>query len=197
MAKDDLKKLYDVLELPLNAPLRDVHNSFMRLRKLYSGESIVLEPLGDDFSDKKKKKILEQIEEAYAKILASRSPEGSRTEPLFSAGAAEEKLAEPEDPAAIVYSGPRLRKARDARNVTLNEVSKELKLRLELLNNLEADRFETLPEAIYLKAQLRTYAAFLGLPPAKVAEDYLQRYRIWKAKTSPPPPEAGARRHRS
>jgi len=197
MPKDDLKKLYDVLELPPDAPLRDVHNSHLRLKKLYSGESIVLEPLGEEFTDKKKKKILEQIEEAYAKILASRAPEASRTEPLFSAEAAEEKLSEPEDPAAVVYSGPRLRKARDAKNVSLNELSKELKLRLELLNNLEAERFETLPEAIYLRAQLRTYAAFLGLPPAKVADDYLQRYNAWKEKTSPPPPEGASRRHRS
>jgi hypothetical protein len=185
MLKDELKKFYDVLELPPNASLRDVHNSFMRLKKLYSGESIVLEPLGEEFSEKKKKKIVEQIEEAYTKILAARNAEASRTEPLFTEGPPEEKLPEAVDPASVVYSGPRLKKARDAKNVTLNEVSKELKLRLELLNNIEAERFETLPEAIYLKAQLRTYAAMLGLPPAKVADDYLARYRAWKEKTTP------------
>jgi uncharacterized protein YicC (UPF0701 family) len=86
MPKDDLKKLYDVLELRPGAPLRDVHNARLRLRKLYAGDSIVLEPLGEEFTDKKRKKILEQIEEAYAKILASRALEGSRTEPLFSDG---------------------------------------------------------------------------------------------------------------
>jgi transcriptional regulator with XRE-family HTH domain len=197
MPKDDPKKLYDVLELPPDAPLRAVHNSHMRLKKLYSGESIVLEPLGEDFTDKKKKKILEQIEDAYAKILAARKPEAARPEPLFSAELPEEKIPELDDLAGAVFTGPRLRKARDAKNVTLNEISKELKLRLELLNNIEAERFETLPEAIYLKAQLRTYAAFLGLPPAKVADDYLQRYKAWKEKISPPNPEGKARRQRS
>jgi Helix-turn-helix domain len=186
MPNDDLKKHYDVLELPSNAPLRDVHNSYLRLKKLYSGESIVLEPLGDEFSDKKKKKILEQIDEAYAKILAARNSEAPKAEPLFTEGLPADMIPEEADLASVVYSGPRLKKARDAKNVSLNEVSKELKLRLELLNNLEAERFETLPEAIYLKAQLRTYAAFLGLPPAKVADDYLARYRAWKEKTTPP-----------
>jgi hypothetical protein len=187
MPKDDPKKLYDVLELPPDAPLRAVHNSHMRLKKLYSGESIVLEPLGEDFTDKKKKKILEQIEDAYAKILAARKPEAARPEPLFSAELPEEKIPELDDLAGAVFTGPRLRKARDAKNVTLNEISKELKLRLELLNNIEAERF----------AQLRTYAAFLGLPPAKVADDYLQRYKAWKEKISPPNPEGKARRQRS
>ena len=83
MLKDELKKFYDVLELPPNASLRDVHNSFMRLKKLYSGESIVLEPLGDEFSDKKKKKIIEQIEEAYTKILAARNLELRLTDHLL------------------------------------------------------------------------------------------------------------------
>ena len=186
MPKDDLKKLYDVLELPPNAPLRDVHNSFLRLKKLYSGESIVLEPLGEEFSEKKKKKVLEQIEEAYAKILTARNSEATKAEPLFTEGPPGEKIPEEVDPASVVYSGPRLKKARDAKNISLNEVSKELKLRLELLNNIEAERFETLPEAIYLKSQLRMYAAFLGLPPAKVADDYLARHRAWKEKTTPP-----------
>lgn len=186
MLKDELKKFYDVLELPPNASLRDVHNSFMRLKKLYSGESIVLEPLGEEFSEKKIKKVLEQIEEAYTKILAARNAEAARVDPLFTEGPAEEKLPEAVDPAYLVFSGPNLKKARDAKHVSLNEISKELKLRLELLNNIEAERFETLPEAIYLKAQLRTYAAFLGLPQAKVAEDYLARYRAWKEKTAPP-----------
>jgi len=186
MPKDEMKKLYDVLELPPDAPLRDVHNAHLRLRKLYSGESIVLEPLGEDFTDKKRKKILDQIEDAYVRILAARKPESARAEPLFSVELPEDKVPESDDLATAVFSGPRLRRARDAKNVTLNEISKELKLRLELLNNLESERFETLPEPIYLKAQLRTYAAFLGLPPVKVADDYLQRYKAWKEKTAAP-----------
>lgn len=185
MIKNELKKLYDILELPPNATLRDIHDSFKRLKKLYSGESIVLEPLGEEFSDKKKKKVLEQIEEAYAKILSFRISETARTEPLFSEDPPEERGPEDVDPASVVFSGARLKKAREAKNVTLNEISKELKLRIELLNNIEAERFEALPEAIYLKAQLRTYAAILGLPQAKVAEDYLARYRTWKDRRTP------------
>jgi len=199
MPKDDLKKQYDILELPADAPLRDVHNARVRLRKLYTGESTALEPLSEELTEKQKRKILDQIEEAYKKILAARSPEAGRAEPLFSVEALEDKpfLAEPEEPGPIVYSGPRLRKAREAKRITLNEVSKELKLRVELLNGLETERYESLPEPVYLKAQLRTYAAFLKLPPAQVAEDYLERYRIWKEKTSPPEFEGGPRHHRS
>ena len=111
MAKDELKKFYEVLELPADAPLRDVHNSFLRLKKLYSGDSIVLAPLGEEFSEKKRKKILEQIEEAYAKILAARKDESSGPAALHR-GAARGQL-----PEKVVSLPPRipalLKKARD------------------------------------------------------------------------------------
>ena len=182
MAKDDLKKLYDMLELPLDAPLRDIHNSYMRLKKIYTGDSIVLAPLGEEFSDKKRKKVLEQIEEAYLKLLEAKKEAPSRTAFLFTDGHdPEDELAEAKS-ADLPLTGPSLRKIREKAGIDLNEISKELKLRMELLKSVEDERFEALPEAIYLKVHLKNYAAFLGLDPNRVIEEYLRRYRAWKEK---------------
>jgi hypothetical protein len=179
MGREELKKRYETLELPPEAPLRDVHAAYLRLKKLYSGDSIATAPLGEEFSERKRRRILEEIEEAYAKILAARQAESARPAPLFTdvPGQGQEKEAEPFNGP---FSGPLLRKSRERSGVELVEISKEIKLRVELLRAIEEDRFEVLPEAVYLKVHLKTYAAFLGLDPVLVAEDYLKRFKAWK-----------------
>ena len=187
MGREDLKKHYEALELPADAPLRDVHAAYLRLKKLYSGDSIVLAPLGEEFPEKKRKAVLEQIEEAYARILAARKSDPARSSPLFSdvpppepeTGPEAERLGGP-------FNGPLLRKLRERQGIELSEISKELKLRIELLRAIEEERFESLPEAIYLKVHLKNYAAFLRLDPALVTEDYLQRYTSWKNRPGAP-----------
>jgi curved DNA-binding protein CbpA len=185
MGREEMKRHYEALELPPDAPLREVHAAFLRLKKLYSGGSIVLVPLGEEFPDKKRKKVLEQIEEAYARILASRKADSPRSQPLFSdvtpteTGFDAENLGGP-------FSGPLLRKLRERQGVELSEISKELKLRVELLRAIEEERFDALPEPIYLKVHLKSFAAFLRLDPTLVTDDYLRRYASWKSGSGLP-----------
>lgn len=182
MVKDELKKYFEMLELPPDASLRDIHNSYLRLKKLYAGDSIVLAPLGEEFPEKKRKKVLDEIEEAHLKLLAAKKDEPSRTAFLFEDTPSPENASRPEKAVDLPTTGPSLRKIREKAGVDLSEISKELKLRIELLKSLEEERFEALPEAIYLKVHLKNYAVFLGLNPAKVIDEYLQRYQAWKEK---------------
>jgi hypothetical protein len=178
MGKDDLASCYETLEIPSNAPFRDVHNAYLRLKKIYSSDSIALAPLGEEFSEKKRKKIVEQVEEAYARIIASRKVASTRESPLFS----DVPVSDATSPAAdrAVFSGPALKKAREREGVELNAISKEIKLRIELLKNIEDEKFDALPEEVYLKVHLKNYAACLGLDPVRIVEDYLGRFRTWK-----------------
>ncbi len=64
--------------------------------------------------------------------------------------------------------------------IELIEISKQLKLRAELLKAMEEEKFEVLPEEIYLKTHLKNIAACLDLKPGKVVDDYLGRFREWK-----------------
>jgi len=182
MVKDELKKYFEMLELPPDASLRDIHNSYLRLKKLYAGDSIVLAPLGEEFPEKKRKKVLDEIEEAYLKLLAAKKDEPSRTAFLFEDTPSPENASRPEKVVDLPTTGPSLRKIREKAGVDLSEISKEFKVRIELLKSLEEERFEALPEAIYLKVHLKNYAVFLGLNPAKVIDEYLPRYQAWKKK---------------
>jgi len=184
MRRPDLAACYAVLEIPADAPLRDVHAAFLRLKKLYSGESIATAPLGEEFPEERRRTVLAEIEEAYARILAGRKAEPVRPDPLFSDAWGGER-GEPGPGGEGPYRGPLLRRLRERAGIELSEISRELKLRVELLRALEEERFEALPQDIYLKVHLKNYAAFLRLDPAQVAEDYLQRYREWKGRSGP------------
>jgi hypothetical protein len=182
MPQEDLKKYFEILEVSPSATLREVHNAYMRLKKLYSGDSIVLEALADEFPEKRRKKILRQVEDAYAKLQASLKSEAHKTSPIVTGELLAEK-SPPKKPIEFAsYSGPVLREIRERLGIRLDDLSKLLKLRVELLRNIEEEKFEALPEAIYLKVQVKSLAGCLFLNPDKVAEDYLKRFRERKKK---------------
>jgi curved DNA-binding protein CbpA len=182
MVKDELKKYFEILELTPDASLRDVHNSYMRLKSLYGTDSIALAPLNEEFPGNKRGALLAQIEEAYAKLLASKRGKPAHPHPGVPDS---EKARASEGIGQASYGGPELREIREASGIGLDDISKELKLRIELLKGMEEEKFEALPEEIYLRVHLKNYAAFLKLNPEKVVEDYIRRYRAWKSKASP------------
>jgi hypothetical protein len=186
MTEEDIKRWQTILEVGPKASVQDIKNSYLRLRKLYGGGSIVLEPLEDEFPEKRRMTILVDLEEAYSRLLElqrRRIPLGGApgqaagNEP---AGAGKARIEAPSAINELVYSGPALRRIREQMGIDLAEISKQFKLRMELLKALEEERFELLPEEIYLKTHLKNIAAYLELKPAKVVEDYLGHYREWK-----------------
>ncbi len=73
---------------------------------------------------------------------------------------------------ALIGVGTALRKARDHRGLTLDEAARDTKLRVDQLRALEDEDFDALGGEVYARAALRTYAAYLGLDPAKVMGVY-------------------------
>ncbi|MDD8027063.1 MAG: helix-turn-helix domain-containing protein [Acidobacteriota bacterium] len=188
MTPEEMKRHLDVLELGARATPSEIKNAYLRLRKLYGGTSIVLDPIAEEFSDKKRSKILQEIEDAYAALLKAGREREAAPMPYAAAApaavGAAPKEAEPAGPppADLVFSGPVLREVRERLGIDLLEISKLLKLRGELLRGMEEERYEILPEEIYLKVHLKNLAACLRLKPAKVVDDYIARYREWKSK---------------
>jgi cytoskeletal protein RodZ len=75
-----------------------------------------------------------------------------------------------ETPATV---GETLRRERDLREVTLQEISEETKISVRHLEALERNDFERLPGGIYTKNFLRAYGRYLGLDEDKIINDYL------------------------
>ena len=56
--------------------------------------------------------------------------------------------------------GQRLRRIRQSKNLELSKVAAELHLRVPILQSLEADAFDRLPEPVFVRGYLRSYAIF-------------------------------------
>lgn len=91
------------------------------------------------------------------------------------------------DMAGTIGVGAALRRAREIRGITREEAARDTKLRLEQLAALETEDFGALGGEVYVRAQLRTYAQYLGLKPEKVVGAYAKH----ADDPEPPVPPSG------
>ncbi|MEE9390465.1 MAG: helix-turn-helix domain-containing protein [Candidatus Aminicenantaceae bacterium] len=177
MPEEGLKKYFEILEISPDASLSEIKNAYLRLKKLYTTESIVISPVADEFPKRSRRAILKKIESAYTKLVALLENEQSKPVPQRRPSVSDVPI---EKEAGITsYSGEVLRQIREKRGIQLYEIALETKIRIELLKNIELENFDVLPSGIYLKAHLMNYASFLSINPKKVAEDYIRRYEEW------------------
>jgi cytoskeleton protein RodZ len=90
--------------------------------------------------------------------------------------------------------GPALRKARLLRGKSIEEASRETRIRAEYLQALERERFESLLGDVYARGFLRSYSTYLGLDADKVLTIY-NRHFGGPRSTLPAPLPGPARRH--
>jgi hypothetical protein len=88
--------------------------------------------------------------------------------------------------AAGIGVGSALRRARELRGITLDQASRDTKLRTDQLSAAEAEDFMDLGGEVYARAVLRTYAEYLGLDSGKVVKAYARHAE------DPPPPRPPA-----
>jgi cytoskeleton protein RodZ len=69
--------------------------------------------------------------------------------------------------------GERLRREREMRGISLDNIAESTKIGTRLLRALEEEQFELLPGGIFNKGFVRAYAKFLGLNEDEAVSDYL------------------------
>ena len=69
-------------------------------------------------------------------------------------------------------AGQRLKKAREAKNLSLQAIAEQLKSSVKMIEALEAEDSSSLPQAIYVSGYLRSYAGIVGLPAAEIISAY-------------------------
>lgn len=84
--------------------------------------------------------------------------------------------------------GRSLQQARQERNLTLEQVSQETRIRLSYLQALEAGEFERLPSIVQARGFLRAYAGYLGIDPQPLLNE-LDGIRAISQETRKPPPK--------
>lgn len=84
--------------------------------------------------------------------------------------------------------GSTLREARMRQELGLQDAERATRIRARYLAALEEERFDQLPEEVYAKAFLRTYADFLGLDGGLYVAELNARLEASRPP-APPPPE--------
>jgi cytoskeleton protein RodZ len=85
--------------------------------------------------------------------------------------------------------GGTLREARTRGGLRLEDAAAATRIRMKYLAALEDERFGALPEDVYARAFLRTYADFLGLDGDLYAAELAARLEASRPPPPPPPPE--------
>jgi cytoskeleton protein RodZ len=68
--------------------------------------------------------------------------------------------------------GDRLRREREMRGITLDEISESTKISRRHLEELESENFDHLPGGVFNKGFVRAYARFLGIDEEQAVSDY-------------------------
>jgi cytoskeleton protein RodZ len=85
--------------------------------------------------------------------------------------------------------GDTLREARTRSGLELDDAAVATRIRVKYLAALEDERFSALPEDVYARAFLRTYADYLGLDGDLYAAELTDRIEASRPPPPPPPPE--------
>ena len=78
-------------------------------------------------------------------------------------------------PEGSLWTGEALRRVREARGITVQQMAERTKVTRYHVENIEAERFAALPAQVYLRGILLSLARELRLDGQKVARAYLER----------------------
>jgi cytoskeleton protein RodZ len=81
--------------------------------------------------------------------------------------------------------GTTLRQARIARDLSLEQVSTELRIEVQQLEALEQDRFERIGVPVFIKGYVRQYGTFLGLDVRDLLAQYYKQNSLKEIQIQP------------
>src|SRR5690606_23630718 len=92
--------------------------------------------------------------------------------------------------------GQHLRRERELRQVSLEELAQTTRIPIKMLVHLEADRFDELPGEVFVRGFIKSYARAIGLPHEALPEHFGARFTAEEPPapvTAITPPERGRR----
>ncbi|MEI7891081.1 MAG: helix-turn-helix domain-containing protein [bacterium] len=76
--------------------------------------------------------------------------------------------------------GEKMKKIRDERRLSLNEISKGTKIQVKYLQHIEESEYQKLPADVYTRGFLRSYAIFMGLNETALIKQFEREKNIHK-----------------
>src|SRR6267142_6318229 len=76
----------------------------------------------------------------------------------------------------VIDFGTKMKRAREARGVSLREIATATKLSVSALEALERNDIARLPGGIFTRGFVRSYAAEIGLDPEQTVREFLTQF---------------------
>ncbi len=185
MSADKRAEYLDVLELPPDATPMEIKTSFLQLKELYTKGSIAIAPMESEYPEEARQEILDSLEEAYEWL--STDPARHLYESANAAGSSNSgaTAAVRKEAAEIeVFDGATLKGVRERLGIDLGEVEFLTKISMQHIKNIEAGRYDVLPEEVFVRGYITSYAKCLGLDQSKVSTSFLSVYREARNESS-------------
>lgn len=115
-----------------------------------------------------------QTSRSTLKVIKTRAtrPDDAKTQEIFQAILNDHDCGD----------GAILVKLREAINIGIPEIQERTKISLEYIRAMESNRFERLPQVVYVKGFMRSYLKYLCVPNAdKIIVAYAARLEAWQA----------------
>jgi cytoskeletal protein RodZ len=97
-----------------------------------------------------------------------------------------ETSTKPAKAASLVAIGATLKKTRESKSLTIDQVQKKTRIHATVLLALEEGSCETLMSATYARSFLKTYAGFLGLNTEELMKEYSALRQPQQYASAPP-----------
>ena len=204
MQKPTKFNYYEILEVRHDCTDSEIHQAYRRLRATYSGDNPAIYSV---FSNDEAKELLKLVDEAYQVLgnfslrnlynekIASRytKPEDVSYESLqtelkhgsffiFNAADLKPKYTvnhdfETEIRENKIFSGTFLKRVREYKGLTLEQISHVTKVNVFYVNALEEQDFANLPAPVFVRGYINQIAKTLGLDEKKTADSYMSLYK--------------------
>lgn len=176
---------HELLELSRGATDEEIRRAFKRGREIYAHDALCCYGALDHGEIEQ---LRARLDEALDVLLdptrrkpyeLSVFPDEAEPARLIDEEASPEQPVEPmpELTPETQFSGPLLRKVREARRVSLRDISERTKVGMGYLKAIELEDFGALPALVYTSGFVTEFARFLRLDPVQVSRTYVRRYR--------------------
>ncbi|MBZ5588504.1 MAG: helix-turn-helix domain-containing protein [Acidobacteriia bacterium] len=186
---------WEMLGLAAGATTDEIRRAYERLSSRLAPGSLSLYSITDR---EEQLDVQQRLRAAYVELLDRVTPEagpmdarGPGTPAPSSSVAVAPVPAPPGDEATAVqpsaahpetdFTGELLRRSREAKGLSLETLSHHTRIRTRLLESLEAERFDQLPERVFVRGFVLAVARELGLDAELVWAGYGKRWEAWAA----------------
>jgi len=175
---------WEILGLEPGTSALEVRHAYEKLYASLAPGSLALYSLAEQ---NEQRELQQRIRVAYLTLMHELTgmeyplmpePPHTQPEPDSEPAADDPSLEEPAAPQeeSVEYTGEELRRVRESLGLTLAAISQRTRIRQRQLASIETEEFGALPERVFVRGFVMSYARELHLDPKLVWASYGKRY---------------------